>query len=793
MQGTRWVSAVVAAVLVITGIFASAASAFPKYNYAFSFGSRGSGNGQFNHAEGIATSPAGDVYVADSNNHRIQKFNSKGEYLSQFGKSQLYLPRDIAIDSKGNFWVLDKYQVLKYDSSTNFVSAFGEFGYGDGQFYYPTAIDVDSKGNIWVLDDGNYRLQEFNSEGKFVRKVTEATLGRQFYPVNQLAMDSKDNIWVINSTYPGGSLIQISPEGKFLAEISKDENDLPSGVTVDSQDQIWVDTYGLPSRISVFNPQGEVVGQVGELTPFEEPGGVFFTPLDFTVDLNGNPWIINSLIETVQRWLVPPEATTEASSNIKGTEATLNGKVNPQATNTTYQFEYGTTTSYGSKAPASPESAGSGTVDVSVSETISGLTPGATYHFRLAATSAAGTVYGGDKTFTTSTAPKNWIPPSIGPRIAAQDVPEKVDNGYWTGGSLVFSYQWRRCNAAGLECLNIASANGETYIPSASDVGFTLSIAVTGTNSMGSETVYSKPTDVVKPLGQITEFALPAEGDPIAISSGPDGRIWYSGTPSGGVGKVSTAGSFIAEYSVSGSPAAGLTWGPGNRIWFAGTYDSVISMNALGSATEYETGGGSTVDVTKGPDNKAWFTVTSGIVGKISSTGVKTEYPAPGLLPRKITAGPDGNLWFTDTGCGSKAYCNIVKMSTEGAITKYPLPVEGAKPWDIVAGPDGNLWFTMTGSNGNGKIVRSTTSGAMTEYTPPGGSSSYPFAITAGPDGRLWYVDRVLSNIGRVTTGGAISTYALPPESWPIDITVGSDGMLWYLNSATNKMGTIVP
>ncbi|HEX5376422.1 MAG TPA: fibronectin type III domain-containing protein, partial [Solirubrobacterales bacterium] len=97
---------------------------------------------------------------------------------------------------------------------------------------------------------------------------------------------------------------------------------------------------------------------------------------------------------------VEPAVTGEAS-NMTADAATLHGKVGPNGVATTYQFEYGPTTAYGSVAPASPKSAGSGSGHVAVSEEIAGLQPKTTYHFRVTATNAKGTVYGEDKTFST--------------------------------------------------------------------------------------------------------------------------------------------------------------------------------------------------------------------------------------------------------------------------------------------------------------------------------------------------------------------------------------------------------
>lgn len=96
-----------------------------------------------------------------------------------------------------------------------------------------------------------------------------------------------------------------------------------------------------------------------------------------------------------------PSATTEAATSIGETGATFKGQVNPNGTETTYQFEYGTTTSYGSKVPTSPESVGAGTSKVAVSKAIGSLQEGTTYHYRVLASSEAGTSYGEDKVFTT--------------------------------------------------------------------------------------------------------------------------------------------------------------------------------------------------------------------------------------------------------------------------------------------------------------------------------------------------------------------------------------------------------
>ena len=95
------------------------------------------------------------------------------------------------------------------------------------------------------------------------------------------------------------------------------------------------------------------------------------------------------------------EAVTLPATSIRAHSAKLKGVVNPGGTAATYQFQYGTDSSYGQVFPASPATAGSGTTDLDVERTL-GVQPNTTYYYRLAVTTAAGTVYGQQRSFTTS-------------------------------------------------------------------------------------------------------------------------------------------------------------------------------------------------------------------------------------------------------------------------------------------------------------------------------------------------------------------------------------------------------
>lgn len=98
-----------------------------------------------------------------------------------------------------------------------------------------------------------------------------------------------------------------------------------------------------------------------------------------------------------------PSATTGAAAAVTPTGASVGGTVNPNDQSTSYVFEYGTTTAYGSTT--APASAGAGTTNQDVAASLSGLMPGTRYHYRLVATNGSGTARGDDATFTTGPAP----------------------------------------------------------------------------------------------------------------------------------------------------------------------------------------------------------------------------------------------------------------------------------------------------------------------------------------------------------------------------------------------------
>ena len=130
--------------------------------FCSTFGSRGSGNGQFQWPCGISFDSTGNVYVADSDNHRIQVFTANGEYIRQFGKrgNELEIPRGIAIDSNDIVYVSANHRISIFTREGQFLRSFGTPGKGPGQFNSPREI-LSNNGFLYVSDSSNSRVQIF--------------------------------------------------------------------------------------------------------------------------------------------------------------------------------------------------------------------------------------------------------------------------------------------------------------------------------------------------------------------------------------------------------------------------------------------------------------------------------------------------------------------------------------------------------------------------------------------------------------------------------------------------------
>ena len=147
------------------------------------FGGSGSAVGQFSFPTGIHVSPAGEVFVADQNNDRVQVFDRNGAFLRCFGKTSgmSLKPRfgraqGITGDGAGRIYVADAFQgtVKVFDPAGVALGTIGGFGDRTGQLQLPQSLAVDANGRLLVTSTGNSRVEVFGLDGYSDPSVLEA-------------------------------------------------------------------------------------------------------------------------------------------------------------------------------------------------------------------------------------------------------------------------------------------------------------------------------------------------------------------------------------------------------------------------------------------------------------------------------------------------------------------------------------------------------------------------------------------------------------------------------------------
>lgn len=291
--------------------------------YTSKFGVLGAGDGEFNSPRGMAVDPSGNIYIADRDNNRIQKFNSAGVFQMKFGTlgtgdGQLTGPRDVAVDSTGNIFVLDtgNRRVQKFSSAGAYVSKFGTSGSGDGQFTTPGGIAIDSSNNIFVADTGNNRVQKFNSAGTFLLKFgTYGTTDGLLSLPAAIAIDSSGNIFVADE---GNVRIQkFNSSGVYVSKFSTPTN--PDYLAIDALGQIYVLGYG--ARLYKYTAAGSLLGTVGSTGTGD---GQFATqPRGLGLDSSGNPWVVDTFNNRVQKFTLSVTSGSPITLTDYGTPSTI--------------------------------------------------------------------------------------------------------------------------------------------------------------------------------------------------------------------------------------------------------------------------------------------------------------------------------------------------------------------------------------------------------------------------------------------------------------------------------------
>ncbi len=265
----------------------------PGWTYLSRFGGKGTEPGKLGASVNIAADSAGDVYVVDTGNNRVQKFAPNGEFLLQWGSKgtgpgQFKTPRSIAVDSAGNVWVGEEgnQRIQEFSPSGTFIAEIGA-NEGAERPKRPYWMTIGGNGKLFVADWANEAIMEYsrtpNAEGKYFAH-------RWKYQYNELGMATAPNGTVYFLSEKGAwSLMKVTSSGiGFECYVPAEANPLiasPWGLAINSQGHFLVPSlsggrvvqFGCGHLDGSFGTPGTGPGQMQEPGPLAlAPSGLLF-------------------------------------------------------------------------------------------------------------------------------------------------------------------------------------------------------------------------------------------------------------------------------------------------------------------------------------------------------------------------------------------------------------------------------------------------------------------------------------------------------------------------------------
>jgi tripartite motif-containing protein 71 len=330
-----------------------AVAVFASISFVLKWGTSGTADGQFLTPRAIGVDSVGNVYVAEGNGNRFQKFDGNGNFLMKAGifgdvPGGFVSPSGIAVDSAGNIYVSDDFtnRVSKFNSSGTYQSSIGPSG-----FLAASGVAVDSADNVYVSDANNHRIRKYNSAGTFLLQWGANGAGNgQFNGPQGLGIDASDNVYVADT---GNNRIQkFDSSGTYLTQwgtsgVGNGQFASPMGVSADALGNIFVADNG-NSRIQSFSSTGtfnETFGVAGS------GDGEFSGPQDVAADTFGNIFVADTTNDRVQKLstaavAVVANAGTDQTVECAGatTSVTLDGSASTGSGTLSYTWKEGATT-----------------------------------------------------------------------------------------------------------------------------------------------------------------------------------------------------------------------------------------------------------------------------------------------------------------------------------------------------------------------------------------------------------------------------------------------------------------
>jgi len=307
---------------LILGLPNAQANTSSSHPFILEWGESGiSKPGHFSFPQNLAIDEIGNVYVTDLGNKRVQKFNNDGTFLASWGSSgsgsgQFQHPAGI-VEFNGTVFVVDNqsHRIQSFDLEGNFITKWGDEGFSQGQFLLPNGIAVGVNGTIYVVDTGNQRIQKFTPDGEFISEFGESgTDDGQFVSPIGIAIDNQENVYV---TDPGNNKIfKYDSEGVFLQSYGPNFAGfalMPQGLVTDPSGNIYV-TDSTQDRILLISQEGATLSTWGSMGI---ENGKFKMPKDIALDNDGHLFVVDSNGHRIQKFgspLVQSVFETDSSS-----------------------------------------------------------------------------------------------------------------------------------------------------------------------------------------------------------------------------------------------------------------------------------------------------------------------------------------------------------------------------------------------------------------------------------------------------------------------------------------------
>jgi streptogramin lyase len=380
----------------------------------------------------IAAGPDGNLWFSDvGTTDALGRITPAGQITElNLGVS----PKGVAGGPDGNVWFTIPAGIGRVTPAGTFV----EFSAGLNPGSQPNRIAAGPDGNLWFTDGGTTpAIGRITPAGT----ITEFSLHPGAQPL-WIAAGPDGNLWFSASSDIG----RVTPAGVITepAATGLNPGSAPGGLTAGPDGNLWFADGSSTPAIGRVTPAGMITEFSTGLTPVQDnpyviaagaDGHLWFTdstcpgagigrvstageitlftaglpadscPYGIAAGPDGNLWFADETTSgAIGRVTTPPAAATGAAAVLGSAAAKVAGTVNGHAQQTSYRFEFGTSAAYGSAAAATD--AGSGFSDVAAAATLSGLSPGSTYHYRLDATNPTDTTSGADAAFTTPPLPK---------------------------------------------------------------------------------------------------------------------------------------------------------------------------------------------------------------------------------------------------------------------------------------------------------------------------------------------------------------------------------------------------